>query len=250
MSRWRSERLELYLAPERVCVARSGFGRQRDVTMLPVEPSGTRGWQGTIAVFREWLGARGSHKGAAAVVVSNRWVRYAVVPWSDHILGADEETALASACLDGLYGASDSAWDIKVASAPYGAPRLACAVDAALLSELRMVCARHALRLRLIQPHFVWAVNRLPGSRLRSHCALMVATEGAHAVIASMARGQWCSVRAMHLPWPGIEAIQAVADREQLLQGLPENTPVLRLPGWDDRDEAFSEVVAHEETLD
>ena len=87
-----------------------------------------------------------------SVVLSSRWCRMMMVPWSDAMLeDSGAERFLRSQYL-ALYGDEALGWTITVDDAPYGHPRLACAVERDLLQSLHKFASDHKSQCRSVEP--------------------------------------------------------------------------------------------------
>jgi hypothetical protein len=74
-----------------------------------------------------------------AVVLSNHFVRYAVLPWSRALPSELAWTAYAQHTFSSIYGPAATGWDIRVSRAGRSEARVASAVDTALLESLRSI---------------------------------------------------------------------------------------------------------------
>ncbi|HEX6529500.1 MAG TPA: hypothetical protein VF004_06760 [Burkholderiales bacterium] len=116
------------------------------------------------------------------VVLSNHYVRYAVVPGGG-AAGAEEEIALARFHFTKIHGERAKEWEVRVSDG------LACAIDAALLHEIKAVFKGKA-RLVSVQPYLMHAYN---GARRR------IPREGAWLVLAE--KGRTCLARLAAHGW-------------------------------------------------
>ena len=163
MSRWSAERLRIGLAPERIDLARLRFGlsrnaaRQSSASCTP--KPGEAPWQAALAALDGALAEFGSRGGSAAVVLSNHWVRYAVLPWQPSVTSAAEVEQLARLHFERCFGAAAAGWTIRTCDRGYGAAHVACAVDSALITALQACLAAHGLRLATLQPLLMAAYN-------------------------------------------------------------------------------------------
>jgi len=96
-----------------------------------------------LAAFRAYLGRTGlGLRGVPITVgISNRWCQLAMLPWSDALLHGDSALRYRQAHFAAIYGDPARNWEILCDDAPYGQPRLACAIDRDFLIGLRD-CAR------------------------------------------------------------------------------------------------------------
>jgi len=162
VSRLWPDELGVHLAPRRMCLVRTRRGLRRSVVRemsVPVDSPGPGGWEGALAAFEaklaepEWAGA------GVRAVLSDHWVRYAVVPYVEELSNAEERDAHARELLASVYGDAVSGWTLCVSDAPPGASRLACAMPSALLQGLREACARARAKLVSAQPQLIAAHN-------------------------------------------------------------------------------------------
>lgn len=188
MSRLFPEPLAVHLASAEVRVG----GRR-----LACDPAyGKEPWQGAIAALRamQWK----AHC-KVTVVLSNQFVRYAVVPWSEALAGAGEEEAYVRHHFARVHGERAKSWALRWTAE--GDPRLASAIDSHLLGELKRSFPNGAkARLVSVQPHLMAAANRWRRSVPKSGAWLVLA-ERERACVALTAGGRWCSVQNARGSW-------------------------------------------------
>jgi hypothetical protein len=201
---WR-ERLLVWLAPGEISWVRLGRGLKRpvlDKRAVEVDPTyGPEPWQGAFAALRAEAEVWRKDPVSITVVLSNHFVRYMLVPQSDGVSGADEEHALAQFHFAKVHGERARAWDVRLAQAGAGAPRVACAIDAGLLEGLRACFPREGRpQLVSVQPYLMSAFNcwrrQFPGTG-----AWLLLVEAERACLALVADGRWatvCNVRGSH----------------------------------------------------
>jgi len=162
------------------------------------------------------------------VVVSSALARYALVPFSDAVVGREANEALAAHVLRRTHGERVDAWRIRVAPAPAGHPRLACALDAALLDQLFAAARERGILLSSVEPAFVAGFNaayrRLPAS-----CWLAVAEPGRLA-LGLLVDGRWVHVAAERHAADARSAVRRALAREALL--VQEKEDAAALPCW------------------
>jgi hypothetical protein len=157
---WRDE-VGIYLAQRRVCLVRIRRGirptlaRDEDHVAPLAEP----GWEGVLDMLEQQLAQRTWSDARARVVIADRWVRYAVVSWSDALSSVAERLAHARELLAGVFGEVMSDWTVSLSEAPPGASRLASAMPTALLESLRELTGRYGQTLVSVQPQLVAAYN-------------------------------------------------------------------------------------------
>jgi hypothetical protein len=121
--------------------------------------AGEGSWSATLRVLDDLLGRREWRGAVARVVLSDHWVRYAIVPWSTALGNASERIAHARHVLVGIYGDVVGEWSVTLADSRPGVARAACAVPMTLVEELGAVLERHATPLKSLQPQLVSAYN-------------------------------------------------------------------------------------------
>lgn len=154
--------------------------------------------------------------GHLSIVVSNHFVRYQLVPWSDDVGTPEELNAYARICFEQVYGGEAVGWQVQVAPERAGSARLAAAIPLTLLDRLRAVVAPTRLRLRAVQPYLMAAFNKL-GNAFRHQDFLFVLAEPARTCLLAATGGEWRGVR-MSAGDDAPETLAALIEREcQLL---------------------------------
>lgn len=201
MSRLFPERLRIGLAPAAVSLVRQrGVLRKRIVQekTLACDPAfGAQPWHGALAALHHVDKAT-----RATVILSNHFVRYAIVPWSS-ALDAAEEEAYVRHHFAKIHGERAKSWALRWSDVGGGA-RLASAIDRELLEALK----RALPRLASVQPYLVAAVNRWEKAIPRSG-AWLALVEPERACIALHAGGCLRSVHNARGEW------LALLDRER-----------------------------------
>jgi hypothetical protein len=146
------------------------------------------------------------------VLLSARYSRFCLVPWSDAIGHPRELQAYARACFEHLYGQALDAWRIVLSPEPAGAARIATALPEALLQGLQALGRESHLSLRSVQPYLMAAYNRC-SAQLQAGDFLFVLAEPRRSVLLLAAGGAWQQV-----------LTQGCADNDQALQALIERT--------------------------
>lgn len=221
MSLFRTERLSVALCPEAVALRISGRGGRTtnaDSRLLETTvESGTPPWKNAVAALAEGL-SQLPRRLPARLILSNRFTRFALLPWSDAASGEAERQALALACLESHYGDMHG-WTVHVDAGEFGVPCLACAVETELLETLRGSFTAHRVECHRVEPYFVACWNRWCRD-VGPRDALFAVQEGGLAV-ASLRGGRWHSLRVLGSCADSDELTQAMA-REALLRGFAE----------------------------
>ena len=165
MSRLWADQFGIALFPERLVLARAsgGFRRRlahKEIVVFPPAEPGVPLWQPAVDALGAKVAAGALAKADVTLVLSNRFVHYAVVPWSDTLGSKEEELAYARHCFARVHGSEADDWEIKLGSAKPGEPRLACAVEQSLIEALDTRMSPLASRYRSLQPHLMASFNR------------------------------------------------------------------------------------------
>ncbi len=234
---WR-ERLLVSLAPGEVSWLRlAGLFRPKLIGkgIVAVEPGyGSRPWDGAIAALRAETARWSRDRLAVRVVLSNHFVRYALVPPSSDVSGHDEEVALARFHFSKIHGDSSRHWDVRLSPGRAGTPRLACATDGALLDALRQSFpADKRPQLASVQP-LLMAVYNANGRAIPGAGAWIVTAEPDRACVALLKGGAWHAVQNVKGQYADAAAWIALVERERwrvTLDAVPDTLLVHAVQG-------------------
>jgi hypothetical protein len=167
---WRDE-IGIHLSPSRVLMIRLGRGLEpvmREHHEHAIVCGDWNDWTAPLGVLDQLLERPQWRSAGARLVLSDCWVRYALVPWAPALMSADEQLSHARQVLIRLYGNAVGEWEIRLSQAPPGRSRLACAMPAALHNWIRDIRTRHRLALISLQPQLLVAYenwrHRLPAA--------------------------------------------------------------------------------------
>ncbi len=154
MSLLSPERVLVGLAPHEVTLTRER-GRIKKTLVeqktVPCDPAlGPQPWHAALETLKALKLAQ-----RATVVLSNHFVRYALVPWSNALAGEAEEQAYVRHHFAKIYGERAKSWALRWSENGKSA-RLAAAIDGELVAQLK----RSLPRLASVQPYLMAAVNR------------------------------------------------------------------------------------------
>jgi hypothetical protein len=155
-------------------------------------------WDETLSVLEGCLAESVWQDAACRVVLSNHWVRYALVPWSDTLNDQAEREQHARYCLSKTYGDVAFQWTVTLNEAIPGEAQIACAIPSQLLADLENVTRRRGLRVVSIQPQLVAAYNGWR-DKLPKRGAWFVTLEDGSMAAAHLNDGGWDSVRAVRI---------------------------------------------------
>jgi hypothetical protein len=202
VSRLFPDRLRVSLAPSEISFLReTSFPKKTKVEehRLPCDPAfGAEPWQGAVAALKS---VEIDFPAKVTVILSNRFVRYAVVPWSGALGGAAEEEAWLRHHFGKIHGERARGWALRAAEAAAGAPRLASAIDGALVDSIRECFQKNRkAKLVSVQPQLMTRFNEWRGS-VPAAGAWLVLADAERACVALHSGGRWRSVLSAGGPW-------------------------------------------------
>ena len=211
---WRNKQLRIGLAPDRVYLTGA-----KSVELAANDGS----WSAPVEALPAILAGQ---KGEAAVVLADQFVRYALLPWSETLKTPEQWAALAAHRFTTLHGPRAAEWQINITeTAPMG-PRLACAVDRALITRLAEIFVQANLRLVSVQPFLVAAFNRIRKSVGNGSCWIVV-EEPSRLTLALIQRGMWTAIRGRRADKGWRNVLPEILERESAFLGLSQ--PVTRV---------------------
>jgi len=159
---WR-DRLLIGLAPDRVAALHLRRGLRPALAADMVRDCAVAGaaqpWAGALEALESLL-AELPVAGEARVVLSNHFVRYGKVPWTEGVFAAADRKAMAAGCFRAVYGEMADGWQVAVEPPRFGCDGLAAAADRALVDALRACLAGRRLKLTVLRPHLTAAFDR------------------------------------------------------------------------------------------
>ena len=176
----------------------------------------------------------------AKVILSNHFMHYAMVPWSEVLSNEQEEMAFARHCFSRIYGAAAETWELRLSQDSAGAPQLASAVDIRLLEALRAMFARAKVELKSVQPYLMAAYNNCRNN-LQKQDAWFVLFEAGNLCIALLQQGRCRSVRTLKVGSDWRNTLPLILEREAYLADLDTATNQVFLWAPEHREAAVPE---------
>jgi len=217
------DQLGVALYPDRLLLARTG-GRlrrclkyKRIVAVAPAKASAPL-WQAAVDALASEIAA-GTMTGArTTLVLSNRFVHYASVPYSDALGSAEEELAYVRHCFTRVHGSQADGWAIRLSQAGPRETRLACGIEQPLVDALAKAMAPLGSNYRSLQPHLMASFNRWR-TCLRARPGWFVVAEPGLLCVALLCDGQWHSVRTLKVGPDWARELPGVLNREEFMVG-------------------------------
>ena len=198
MSRSWREQLFISLSPNELAFVRMKGGVRPRITSQHVVPCetgfGSEPWDGAMAVLKDQSDAILDEALDVTVILSNHFVRYALVSWNEALSGTQEQLAFARHSFVKIHGDRAKTWALSLSEESKGAPRVASAIDAELLERIRQ-CFPSGGKARLVsvQPCLMAAVNLWYRPVSKDGAWLLIAERGRNC-LAFHAEGRWQSI--------------------------------------------------------
>jgi hypothetical protein len=211
---WRNKQLRVGLAADRIHITGA-----KSVELA----AGDGSWTAPVEALGAALAGR---KGTASVVLADQFVRYALLAYNEKLKTAEQWQALALHRFNTLHGPRAADWQVNITeTAPLG-PRLACAVDRALIARLAEVFSAAGLHLASVQPFLVAAFNRIRKSVGNGSCWIVVEEPG-RLTLALLQRGMWIAIRGRRVEKGWRHVLPEILERESAFLGLSD--PITRV---------------------
>ena len=199
MLRLSSGRVLIALAPDSLALLRvSGGVRPRVIEKRTVacDPAfGAQPWQGAAAALGKLAEETRDANAEVTVVLSNHFARFILVPWSEGLGSAEEQTAFVRYCFAKVHGERSKDWDLRLNPIPAGSARIASAVDSSLVQAVRAAFPAAArAKLVSLQPYLMSAFNRWRKD-VKGERAWFLLVEPQRACLARIEGGRWSAVR-------------------------------------------------------
>ncbi|HYD55905.1 MAG TPA: hypothetical protein VEB41_03255 [Burkholderiales bacterium] len=175
-------------------------------------------WQAAIDALEKTLPALKGQE--ATIVLADRFVRYALLPWSDTLKTHEQWLNLARHRFSAIHGPMANEWEIKFAGTAPAGPRVACAADRGLIDELGSRSVAHQVRLVSVVPFLVAAFNKVRDMTGGS-CWLVVEEPG-RLTLALFLKGVWVAIRSRRADERWRRVLPEIIERESAFLGLEE----------------------------
>lgn len=215
---WAERRIGV-LGATRLALFRRKRGELELLGGVEYGPAEGPAWSGAAQALERLLGEQGRRRASLDLLLSSRFVRFALIPWSEQLASPEELEAYARFRFQEIYGALADDWLLRLSPAPAGQPRLAAAIERGLLERLQGVCRDAGLRLCSVQPYLMAAFNRFAGQLPADDFLFVLAEPGRSSLLLARAGG-WAAVRSVS--GDDDAGLLALVERESELQGLED----------------------------
>jgi hypothetical protein len=217
------EHLRIGVCPDRLIVAGYSRGLRPALArrqLIPLEPADDpSGWQRAVAALPAALAELQPGRGEVTLVLSNHFVRYALLPWNKGLRTRAEWDAFARHRLAAVHGSAVESWDLRLTETGPRGPRIACAVEHALLDALDAALEPSGAALVSVQPYLMAAFNRVRRELGNTDCWLVVEEPG-RLTLALIERGSWRAIRSRRVDERWRHSLGEILERESAVLGL------------------------------
>lgn len=219
---WRN-RLYIAIGPERISLLKLGRGLKMRILARhdeAVAPSGKQpSWQALLDKLTQVLSQPEWQNADVSIVLSNRLVRYAMIPFDAQLQNYSAQEAFARHRLTQIHGVMVEQWELRILPGKTGQPRLVSALDRPLLEGLRQMCATHKLGLRSVTPYLMPVFNCCRKS-IKSDPVWLILHEQNYSLFALLERGEF--IAANGVCHNSMDELPMLLDRENLASSLAE----------------------------
>jgi hypothetical protein len=217
---WRDQ-ICIALSPSQVSLVRFARGwtpritEKRTVSCNLTSPGDTS-WRHSLETLQTMLPDFAKHHCNVKVVLSNHYVRYLLVPYSDQIINETEDLELVRHSFSRSYGQNTGQWAIRYSDDGHSTgPRVAGAIDQGLLESLNAIFLNTRMNLRSVQPYLMAAFNQW--RHQLSDNAWLALVEHGRLCLAQVQNGQWYSIKGMRIGDDWLNELCIILEREKLL---------------------------------
>jgi hypothetical protein len=231
---WRNH-LRISFAADRL-VLRANKARTSTVA-VQVDPNVE--WRAAVDALPAILGGFRNHD--VSLVLADQFARYGLLAWNAALKTEAQWLALARHRLGTVHGAAAADWEVKLTETAPNGPRLACALDRALLDALAATFSAANARLVSVQPFLVAAFNRIRRTIGSGSCWLVIEEPG-RLTLAFIQHGVWVAVRSRRADASWRAALPELIERESAFLALSEPCTRVIVCAQDDFDPDMHEA--------
>ena len=200
-------------------------------------------WRPSVETLALGLRGAGRRAGPVAVVLSDHFARYVLLPWSESLVTDAERLAFARHAFREVYGQASEGWEVCLDEQPAGRRSFAAAVDRELLSRLRDVVSQARGQLVSVTPALADCINR--HRRVLTEPEFCLATvEPGRITFAFRTSTGWTAVRGRRMDGALPEVLPTLLKQEAIASSVAdagtiylcaaglEDVPPFGVPGW------------------
>lgn len=172
----------------------------------------------------------------ARLVLSNHFVRYAVIPWNKELFAQDERMAYTKHCFTQALGENIKGWNMRMSQSTYGQSTIASAVDYTFLVKLHEVFDALNMPLVAISPHLMLVINHaldevkktsLVPMMDKDYAFWIVSIQDQRLCIVLHDQNGWRLVKSLMSEQDVMSQIKTIIHREAINDDIPKELPIL-----------------------
>lgn len=167
------------------------------------------------------------------LVLSNHFVRYAVIPWNNELSTQDERLVYTKHSFTQAFGENVKGWDLRMSQSAYGQSTIASAIDRTLLNTIHSVFDELSMPLQAIYPHLMLTINHtfmeINNKKLSYNTMSdfwIVTIQNQRLCIALHDQSGWRLVKSLTAELDVMRQIKMLIHREIMNGNLQEDLPV------------------------
>lgn len=217
-----ADQLSVLLCPNRLLVAHRPHGLHAGAMTTTVEPvsassDGNVSWEPATTKLDTLLANSPQRRGASLrIILSNHFVRYALVPWNDQLSSEQEHLLFARHHFALTHGPAAKNWATRISLDKPGEAHVASALDQALMDRLTQIAETHHLKLASVEPLLMAAFNRCRQD-FREEAQWFVTVETGMLCGALLGRDRWIALRRWRTQNDWVSELPLWLSREQLI---------------------------------
>lgn len=216
-----NNRLRIAISPERISLLKLGRGLKPKLLTKhdeAIDASGRQpAWRAAVERLDAILGQPEWQNAEVDIVLSNRLVRYAAIPFAAQLKDYSAQEAFARYSLTQTYGSVAAQWELRIQHGKAGKPWLVAAMDKELIERLRQICVAHQLKLRSVTPYLAPVFNRHIQS-IKPESAWLVVSEPGYSLFTLLHDREFVAVSGVY--HDSVQDIAVLLDRENLSTAL------------------------------
>ena len=218
-----SDRIEVFLASDRIDLVRTGRGfkpvQDARITECCTPESGIPVWQPALQKLEQQLL---HHAGSSLeVTLSNQFVRYVTLPPQEEITTPEEVKAYATFRIREIYADRADSWVLSVSEWDPRTGAICAAIPLALMTKLEELALHTRCKLRSVEPYLA-SVYDYWHSILSQERIYLVVIESGRICAGFIDHGAWLSVRNQRIVGSITDELVAILDQEVVLVGRKE----------------------------
>ncbi|MEQ1601804.1 MAG: hypothetical protein HOP04_14510 [Methylophilaceae bacterium] len=211
------------LAPEGLALRLAGVSKVQRLS--PAAPA--RSWETLLAELKERAAKLDIRH--VRFILSNQYIRYAVLPWQTGMLHGDDWQALGELHMRKLFGVMSENWEVRVALQAHNAAVIVSAIDRALLTQLEALSAQSGWIIHGIEPALMAVFNhylpQLSPVKMSTENQWILIAEPQRLLLAQLTNGQWQRI-SVAVPPAGQEQEECLALITRALHSHQQTVPI------------------------